>query len=44
MPTFTPGDKVRDRFGQVWTVLFQDGVQVWVGCNSWIHPSNLVRV
>ena len=41
---FNVGDKVRDKYGKVWEVLFQQGCQVWVGCNTWIHPSNLWRV
>lgn len=43
MKTFKAGDKVKNKFGQTLTVLFQRGCQVFVEeeCNGWYHPENL---
>lgn len=42
--TFKPGDRVRDTEGRTHTVQLVKGVQIWVGCNTWIHPTKLVLV
>ena len=38
------GDRVRDSFGDVHTVLYVADCQIWVGSNRWIHPSNVTKV
>jgi hypothetical protein len=40
---FKEGDKVKTKYGEIRTVIFQVGVQVFVQeeSNSWHHPSNL---
>lgn len=44
--TFRPGQKVRTVFGEIRTVLFQDGCRVEVEeeCGAWYHPSKLLPV
>ncbi|MEQ1531682.1 MAG: hypothetical protein ABL925_20410 [Methylococcales bacterium] len=43
---FQPGQKVRNKFGQVLTVLYQEGCQVFVEeeCMSHYHPNNLFPI
>lgn len=40
---FKKGDKVKTKYGQTRTVLYQEGEQVFVieESNNWYHPSNL---
>jgi hypothetical protein len=40
---FKPGQKVRTQYGQIQTVLFQRGVQVWLveDTSGWYHPAKL---
>jgi hypothetical protein len=41
-PTFKPGDLVKDDRGVLRGVAFQlNAVQVFVGCNTWVHPANI---
>lgn len=42
-PRFEAGQKVRTIYGQIRTVLFQRGCQVFVAeeCNSWYHPTKV---
>ena len=43
---FQPGQKVKSNFGEVLTVLFQDGCQVFVEeeCMGHYHPNNLFPI
>lgn len=45
-PAFLKNDKVRDRMGNIWTVLDQMGCQVFVqeSCQIWFHPNKLTKV
>ena len=40
---FKKGDKVKTKYGEIRTVIFQKDVQVFVEeeSNSWHHPNNL---
>jgi len=42
-PTFEPGQRVRTIYGEIRTVLFQHGCQVFVEeeCNGWYHPTKI---
>jgi len=41
--TFEPGDKVKNLYGQIRTVLYQEDIQVLVEeeLNRWYHPTKL---
>lgn len=43
---FQPGQKVRNQFGEVRTVLLQEGCQVFVEeeCSNHYHPSKLFPI
>jgi hypothetical protein len=43
---FQPGQKVKSKFGEVLTVLLQDGCQVFVEeeCMGHYHPNNLFPI
>lgn len=45
-PKFKKGEKVLNSLSEIRTVLYQDGVQVWVEEETtlWYHPANLRRV
>jgi hypothetical protein len=42
-PNFEKGQKVRDLYGDVFTVLYQNGCMVFVEelSNSWFHPTKI---
>lgn len=44
--TFKAGDKVKNQYGQIRTVHYQDGRQVFVEeeLNKWYHPTKLNKV
>lgn len=46
MKRFNNGDKVRDCYGRVLTVVCQIGsmVEVYELCGEWFHPTKLFRV
>ncbi|MFM8332123.1 MAG: hypothetical protein ACKN9T_10580 [Candidatus Methylumidiphilus sp.] len=46
MKKFAKGQKVKNRFGETLTVLFQRGCQVFVEeeCGVWYHPDNLYSI
>ena len=43
---FQEGEKVRTRYGEIRTVIYQRGIQVFVReeSNYWHHPSNLTKI
>jgi hypothetical protein len=43
---FTPGQKVRNQYGQPKTVLCQRDIQVWLveDTSGWYHPARLWQV
>ena len=45
-PKFSPGDTVRTVYGEIRTVLRQDGCQVWVEeeSNSHYHPRKIWKI